>query len=526
MDIFQTLVMLMLVALLLVGIAQKLNIPYPILLVLEGIGMGFIPGLKEILFDSYLMLTVVLPPILFHAAYNISFREFKHHLSEIFSLALGLVFATTLIIGLLFKYLFPDLPWALAFAFGAIVSPSDAATATAVLQKFTAQKHLKSVLEGESLVNDASGLVLYRLAVVALLTGSFSLTGATMEFSLTVIGGIFVGLVVGVFGNLLSSRFFDSVLAVVFSFILPYIAYGLADASNVSGVLAVVTAGLVGSRLLVTHFSSLTRILARNSWNIAIILLNCFIFVLIGSQLHLIVKQMTATQIIAYFGYSVIFTLVMIIIRLGWVYFNRLINYYLHTKDYNTGAKKKLYFKQATIVGWAGMRGIVSLIASLALPIYLPNGEPLPGRNIVIFMTFVVICLTIVIPGLSLSKLIQWLHLPDEKNTEALIAARQQLIQAAEEEIHHLHTVKKIDAEEEAFLLNYFQSRHHMLEISSAHSNKMKITETARQQVLKRQHHYLMHVWDRQEIDDYIFNLLERELDIADGQHIVQGYLH
>jgi len=525
MDLFQTVIVLMLVAILLVGIAQKINIPYPILLICGGILMGFIPELKEISFDPNLMLTVVLPPILFYAAYSISFREFKRNLTEIFSLALGLVFVTTLVIGLLFKWLFPDLPWALAFAFGAIISPPDAVAATVILRRFAIQTRLQSILEGESLVNDASGLVLYRFAVAALLSGSFSFVEASIEFVWVVIGGMIVGLFVGIFGNLLSSRLFDSVLAVVYSFTLPYIAYAIADYLHVSGVLAVVSAGVVGARLLTTHFHALTRILGWNSWGIVIIFLNCFVFVLIGSQLSSITKEMSLYQILIYSGYGLLFTLTMIVIRILWIYSIFTLRLYLANQSFHMKPKDVMRFKQATIAGWAGMRGIVSLIAALALPFYMAGGMPLPGRNIVIFMTFIVIFLTLMIPGLTLPTLIQWLDLPEEKDEKALDHARQQLIQAAEEEIHRLHTIKRIDKKQEDFLLTYFQARHRILEISNTSSMRSKIVEQARHQVLKRQRHYLMHLWERQEVNDRLFNLLERELDNEDGQHLAHGHL-
>lgn len=524
MDVFQTILSLMVIAIILVGLAQRLQIPAPILLIFEGIGMGFVPGLKDIVFDPYLMLTIVLPPILFHSAYRISFREFSRNKREIFSLAIGLVFATTFLIGLLFKWLFPELPWALAFAFGAIISPPDAVTATVILKKFTVHTRLKAILEGESLVNDASGLVLYKFAVIALLSGSFSIAEATESFFMMVIGGIAIGMVIGLTANFLSSQCFDSVLAVVFSFTIPYMAYTAADALNVSGVLAVVTAGLIGAQLRITHFQSLTRLIGSNTWNIFTILLNCFVFVLIGSQLHLMTRQMTMEQLLIYSAYAALITASLIVIRMIWVYLNSLV-VFLFTKNKKPLNSLSQLFKQATLIGWAGMRGIISLIAALALPFYLPDGSPLPGRDIAIFITFVVIFLTIVIPGLTLSFLIRHLNLPIEKMQDRIIDTRHQLIQVAEKEINQLFQLKKIDSSEVNFLINYFQARHHILEISNAATLDAKSTEKARQKVLKSQHDHLIRIWKKQIIDDASFSLLERELDMEDTQHLLHYHL-
>src|ERR1700733_14559271 len=310
---FQTLIVLIFIATILVGIAQKLRTPYPIALVIAGTMICFIPGFKAIFFDPNLILVVVLPPILYYAAFSISFREFKRNWKEIFSLALGLVILTTLVIGVIFKWCFPQWPWALAFAFGAIVSPPDSIAATTIMSRFAIKPRILAIVEGESLVNDASALVLYKIAVAAILSGTFSLRAAGVEFVKVVSGGIFVGLALGLLIQNLSRKYLEPVVAVLVSFTIPYITYFMADRLGVSGVLAVVANGLIGARILAKHHSSLRRILGYTFWDIFNIALNCFVFMLIGLQLKVIASLMAPRQILLYTLYGFLLTLALIL---------------------------------------------------------------------------------------------------------------------------------------------------------------------------------------------------------------------
>jgi len=380
MDNFQIFIMLMFSAALLVGIAQKIHMPYPIALVIGGTAIGFIPTQHVISFDPSLILVIVLPPILYYAAFGISFREFKRNWRDILSLSLGLVVFTTLVIGVIFKWIFPEFPWALAFAFGAIVSPPDAVAATTILKRFAISNRLLTILEGESLVNDASALVLYRLAVVALLSGVFSFSEASIVFVRTVSGGIGVGLVLGYILQNFSRCYLEPVVGVVFSFSIPYITYILADALGVSGVLAVVVNGLVGSKVLIRHYSSLRRILGYAAWDIFIILMNCFVFILIGLQLRTLTSMMTMRQMVQYTEYAFLITFAMITVRLIWVYAKSGVAYIRAKYKPKSVDRCPQILREAALVGWSGMRGIVSLTAALALPLALPNGMPLEGQ--------------------------------------------------------------------------------------------------------------------------------------------------
>ncbi len=506
----------MFAAVILIGIAQRIQIPYPIVLVLGGAVIGFIPELHAISFNPNLILIVVLPPILYYGAFGISFRMFKHNLGDIFSLALVLVFVTTFIIGVIFKWLFPQFPWALAFAFGAIVSPPDAIAATTILKRFGIGLPVLTVLEGESLINDASALVLYKLSVTALLSGMFSFQDASIEFIKVVSGGVLIGFVLGFLMQHFSKRYLDPVTGVVFSFVIPYITYISADSLGVSGVLAVVVNGLMGSQILPTHHSPLRRILGYAAWDIFIILMNCFVFILIGLQLRTLTRIMTTKQIVLYAGYALLITVAMIAIRMIWVYSKSGISYLKARAQKRTSTFCTEILREGAILGWSGMRGIVSLVAALALPFTLPNGMPLEGRSEVIFITFLVILYTLVLPGLTLPLLIRRLNIPAYSEHYDAHKIRKHLAKIAEDEIKRLYSLQMIAEEEYDFLKAYFHLQRRVLEISSSPRRKWKNLELIRLKVIKEQRKQLLKIWEQHNIDDKLLSHLEHELDLEE----------
>jgi monovalent cation/hydrogen antiporter len=515
---------LLLSAVLLVGIAQKIHVPYPLILILGGAAISFIPGIDNIYFNPNLILMIFLPPILYYSAFGISFREFQQNWGNIFSLALGLVALTTLVIGIIFKWLFPQFPWALAFAFGAIVSPPDAVAVTSILKRFNINSRLMTLLEGESLINDASAIVIYKITMVALLTGSSSLSEGSLEFFYVVIGGIFVGFALGLLFQMFSRRYLEPVLGVVFSFTIPYVTYIVADILDVSGVLAVVVSGLIGARILHTHQSSLRRVLGYAVWDILIILLNCLVFILIGLQIRTIAGQMTIRQIIIYSGYALLIAFAMSVVRMIWVYGRAAILYIKALRRRDSSQICPHILREAAIVGWAGMRGIVSLAVALALPFTLPNGMPLEGRNEVVFITFVVILITLLVPGLTLPMLIHWLklHSINKKDDEKKI--RKQLAQHAEEVIGSLFESRTIDQKEYEFLKIYFRSHHKVLELAHEVEENLSTIESARRKVIHFQRAKLIEIWKMHEIDDKLLLHLENELDMLET-HIARAEL-
>jgi len=515
---------LLLVSVLLVAIAQKIHVPYPLILILGGAAISFIPGIGTIYYNPNLILMIFLPPILYYSAFNISFREFQRGWRGIFSLALGLVALTTLVVGIVFKWLFPQFSWSLAFAFGAIISPPDAVAVTSILKRFSINNRLVTLLEGESLVNDASAIVIYKISMMALLTGSFSLGQGIWEFFYVATGGVIVGLALGMIFQVFSKRYLEPVLGVVFSFTIPYVTYVVADMLEVSGVLAVVVNGLIGARLLHMHHSSLRRVLGYAVWDILIIFLNCLVFILIGLQVKTIAGGMTSYQIALYSGYALLIACVMVIVRLIWVYGRTAILYVKAMSQSHSAQRCPQILQESAIVGWAGMRGIVSLAVALALPFTLPDGMPLEGRNEVVFMTFIVILITLLVPGLTLPRLIRWLklHLVDQHHNERAI--RRKLAQHADALMISFFELKKINQKEYRFLKSYFHSQYKVLELAHEEESNQARAESVRREIIDSQRSLLIEEWKRQGIDDKLFKHLENELDMLET-HIARANL-
>ncbi len=511
---FQILILLMGAAILLVGIAQKVRIPYPLLLIIGGGALGFLPILKTIPFDPNSILVIVLPPLLYYGAFWTSFQEFKRNWPEIFSLALGLVVATTLAIALIFKWILPQAPWALAFAFGAIVSPPDATAATALLKRFNISSRLLAVLEGESLINDAAALVLYKIAVTTLLFDAFSWSDVSLEFSRMVLGGVAVGALFGWAIQLFSNRFLPPVVGVMFSFTIPYTTYIIAESLHVSGILAVVVNGLILSHIYVKHLPALRRVLAVTPWDIFIMLLNCFVFILIGLQLRRIAESMPSNQMITYALYSVFITAALIVVRMIWVYTEYGILYLRAKYNPHLCHFCPQIFREGAILGWSGMRGIISLTAALALPLVYRDNSNILERDAAIYMAFIVILLTLLIPGFTLSPLLKWLNIHPLSQTYAVAHHRKRLLEVAEQEIQ---AFAELTDEERALLLNYFNSRHRILEVASSMEDQLKTLEIARQQTLQAQRQLLLQMWENKEIDDKLLKQLELELDLEES---------
>lgn len=515
---------LLLFSVCLVGFAQKIHIPYPLILILGGAAIGFIPGIHPIYFNPDFVLLIFLPPILYYSAFGISSREFQQNRISIFSLALGLVAFTTLIVGIIFKWLFPQYPWALAFAFGAIVSPPDAIAVTSILKRFAINPRMITLLEGESLINDASAIVIYKISITALLTGFLSFSEGISQFFYVAIGGILIGLICGIVMQTFSKFCLEPVLGVAFSFAIPYATYIAADMINVSGVLAVVVNGLIGARILHTHHSSLRRVLGYACWDVLTILVNCLVFILMGLQVKSIAKEMSFHQMLIYSGYALLITFAMVIIRFFWVY-GRAVILYFNALQNKSAEPDRQIFPEAAIIGWSGMRGIVSLAVALSLPFAFSNGAPLEGRNDVIFISFMVILITLLIPGLTLPSLINWLNLPSINKDKNEKYIRNLLTKHTDKTISSLFESNHISQHEYRFLKSYFRSQHKVLEISHEDESGLSNLELARRKVIHSQRLKLMEIWKLKEIDDALLNHFENELDMLET-HIARAHLN
>lgn len=406
MALVELLLLLLLSSVALGWIARRFKFPYPIALVAGGAALGLIPNLPHYAFDPQLILVIVLPPILYQAALLTSWTDFKANIRPIGLLSIGLVAVTTLVVGAALKWMVPDVPWAAAFALGAIVSPPDAVAATAILSRLNMPRRIVTILEGESLVNDASGLVLYKFAVAAVMTGAFSMSQAAVQFAMVSAGGIAVGVALAFAYIAIHRRLGDPFIEVLTVLTIPYAAYVGAEILQVSGVLAVVAAGLVRGRYAPEIVSAEMRIMARSVWNLLVFLLNSLVFILIGLQIKAVVLGNLAHYPLSQLAaISALVTATAIAVRMAWVFAVAYLPQRLSggLRD----AKPRPNNNELVIIGWCGMRGIVSLAAALALPLTLPQGAAFPHRDLIIFLTFVVIMATLVGQGLSLAPLIR-----------------------------------------------------------------------------------------------------------------------
>ncbi len=424
-------VVILLLALLvgLSAVAPRLKVPYPLLLVLVGVALALVPGLPEVTISPDLIFFIFLPPLLYEASYNTSWHEFVANRRPISLLAIGLVLMTTTVIATVAHFFIPGFSWGLGFVLGAIVSPPDAVAATSVTKGLGLPRRITSILEGESLINDASALIAYRYAVAAVVSGAFSLFDASWHFLLVGLGGAAIGWAVGWVVVRIQNVLTDATLITVLTVLMPFGVYLAAEHVHVSGVLAVVFMGLMMSRRSHDVFDNQTRLLKHSFWNVLGFLLNGFVFILIGLQLRGILSGLggkDSWQLWPATGYGLLVSAVAIAIRLGWVF---PVSYLGHWLGRWLGRRSPQPSRRSLfITSWAGMRGVMSLATALALPYALQNGEDFPQRNIILFITFVVILVTLVVQGLTLPWLVRQLGVQE---SPAQRAAEEQELRLA-----------------------------------------------------------------------------------------------
>lgn len=394
------------------------HIPYPIFLVLAGLVIGFIPGLPVVRLDPEMIFLIFLPPLLYRAAWNTSWRDFKTSIAPISRLAIGLVFFTTIAVAAVAHYYIPGMDWPLAFVLGAIVSPPDAVSATSIIKGMGLNKRIVTILEGESLVNDASALVAYRYAVAAIISSGFVIWKASLQFLWISVMGLLTGFILGYLLCLILKRIHhNATVEGVLSLLTPFIVYPVAERLGLSGVLAVVTAGLVTSWRSSEVFTYLGRTQSNAVWDMMGFILNGVVFILIGLQLSDSIdafKEFTLSKTIQY---GLIISAAAIIIRLLFiapaVFFPQLLGSKIHREE------GVFNWKNAIVLSWSGMRGVVSLATAMALPVTLNDGSVFPHRETILIITFVVILVTLVGQGLTLPLLIKLLRIkPDNNNDE------------------------------------------------------------------------------------------------------------
>jgi CPA1 family monovalent cation:H+ antiporter len=398
-----------------VVIARKLAVPYPVLLVIGGLIVSFLPRLPEVKLNPNTVFYFFLPALLYPAALFTSWRDFRKNLRPILLLAIGLVLITMMVVAWIVHGIFPALPWAAAFALGAIVSPPDAVAATAVTERLSVPHRIHAILEGESLVNDATALVALQFAAAALMTGTFSLGHAATRFVFVAAGGIALGLLAGIAVRAVHRRLDDPPVQMAISIVTPFLAYLPAERLHVSGVLATVTTGIfVGWHS--PFVSAPFRLRAFAFWETAVFLLNGFIFVVIGLQLPGILRALSGESLGGLIRDAALISGAVILSRIIWIIPSAYLPWLLSKRIRDREPKPR--WKNVAVLSWAGMRGVVSLAAAFALPFALPDGTPFPGRNYILFFTFAVILATLGLQGLTLPLLIHILRVRDDGTTD------------------------------------------------------------------------------------------------------------
>lgn len=405
--LFELLIAMLFAVIALHYVANRLQLPPAVALITGGAALAFIPGLPEISLDPALVLVVFLPPLLTDGAWFIPLRHLRRHLIGILSLAIGAVVFTTAVVAVVTHALLPALPWPVCAALGAIVSPPDAIAARAVLQRVHLPQRLSILLEGESLLNDASGLVLFRFAVAAALTGTFSAADALGSFVLLAVGGAAVGAAVGAAWVLIVRRLRDEYLVIACSVLLGWAAYILAEAVHVSGVIATVTAGLICGWYQHVVFSAAIRLRGSSFWTVMVFLLEASVFMLIGSSLRDVIRRAG--------GFTVVFErmsvpilwllLALTLARFAWIFgCDGLIAL---RRRFGWRRFETLGWRGSTVLSWAGMRGVVTLAVALTVP------AALPGRDFLLVAAFAVILVTVLVQGTTLGVVIRWLRPAD-----------------------------------------------------------------------------------------------------------------
>jgi len=507
----------------LAALASVLRVPYPIPLVLGGLAIGLIPGVPDVRLAPELVLLLFLPPLLYAAAFFSSLRELRANVGPISLLSIGLVILTTAGVAAVAHFAI-GLPWAVAFVLGAVVSPTDAVAPATIVRRLGVPRRIVTVIEGENLTNDWTALVVYRFAIAAVVAGTFSLPQAGLEFVLSGVGGLAIGLAVGWVVAQIRRRLDDPPTEMAFSLLTAYAAYIPAEEIGASGVIAAVTVGVyLGWRtpLLVTPS---TRLQLYSVWEMLQFMLNAVLFVLVGLQLPGILENLDGASPLTLLGQAALVSASVILLRIGWVFI---------AMSVPGGAQDCLCGRgdgrpprsHVAIVAWSGMRGAVALAAALAIPLTVVGGDPFPSRDLVIFLAFSTILVTLVAQGVTLPWLIRALGVePDQSDEEEELAARVRAADAALERIDQLDgadwtfddTLERVrgmfDYRRRRFAAQVDGNGHEAYEERS--SQYVRVMREA----IAAQRAALLDLRDAGRIGDEVMRRVERELDLEESR--------
>ena len=506
------------------ALARKLQVAYPIVLVIAGGLLGFVPGIPRIALNPDVIFFVILPPLLYSAAWQTSWREFSYNLVSILLLAFGLVTFTVVGVALGTQWYSSDFDWKLGLVLGAVIAPTDALAAATIAKRVGIPKRITDVLEGESLVNDASGLLALEFGIAMVLghqTPTFS--EAAIRLMYLTIAGLAVGLITGWIVDRIERRIDDGPIEIAISILTPYAAYLTADRLHASGVLAVVACGLYLSRRSSTFFSPGVRLQAWAVWEALDFILNGVVFVLIGLQLPYVLSGIHGYRHSRLFLYGALFSALVITLRMVWIFPGAWLAYkirrgILHQKVTMPPVKGML------VVGWTGMRGVIALAAAIALPQSLADGSPFPQRNLIVFLAFCVIFVTLVLQGLTLPWVVRVLGVADPAGPNVEEEnARKEILEAA---LAYLEGERTKDATEYTAIYEDLTRhyRHRLTDVIGKENEEEGISpkhherlERISRELLRLERKTAVRLRNENRINDETLRTLEHELDLREA---------
>lgn len=506
------------------ALACRLRTPYPIVLVIAGLLLGFVPGIPRIILNPDIIFFAVLPPLLYSAAWRVPWREFSYNLVSIFSLAFGLVTFTVLGVAEAAQRLLPGFDWRMGFALGAVVAPTDAIAATSIARRIGLPQRIVDVLEGESLVNDASALLALEFGLAMLVRGQTpTVVSGLLRLVYLAAVGLAVGLLIGVIVNWIEHRVDDAPIEIALSILTPYAAYLAADSIRASGVLAVVACGLYLSRRSSGFFSPGVRLQANAVWESLTFILNGLVFIFIGLQLPYVLEGALDHNLRQLLMYGALFSAFLILLRLIWMFPGARLSYFIRRRVLHQ-RERLPPARQIFIVGWTGMRGVISLAAAIALPHTLANGEPFSQRQLIIFLAFSVILVTLVLQGLTLSPLIRALGLAGVtvRNTEE-DEARRAILKAA---LRRLDAVRESERADFAKVFDdlelHYRDRLATLteEEADTHSARHRRYVELSRELIQVERQTAIQFRNEGRINDELLRQIEHELDLAEARFL------
>ncbi|MEA2444244.1 MAG: monovalent cation/hydrogen antiporter [Thermoleophilales bacterium] len=502
-------------------LARVLDVPYPIVLVLAGVALGLIPGLPVPQLHPDVVLVIFLPPLLYVSAFFTDLHAMRSNMRPITLLSIGLVLATAAGVAVVAHQVL-NLPWAVAFALGGILAPTDPVAATAIMRRLGAPRRLVNITEAESLLNDGSALVIYRAAVGVAVGGSFSVWSTGANFVLSVAGGIAVGIAVGWLVSRIRARIDDTPTEVTMSLFTGYAAYLPAEQLHVSGVLAAVTAGIVLGLAAPRISTAQMRLQGYATWDLVVFLINSVLFVMVGLQLPNVMDGTNGRSTATLIGYGLLFAGLVTAIRFAWLF---TVTYLIRALDRREAQRARRAPWQLRAVGaWSGMRGAVTLAAALALPLQTDAGRPFPERNLIIFIAFCVVLLTIVVQGLTLPLLIRALGVREDGSEEQREELRARLSAAKValdrlDELEEEGAVAPDTAERMRAVYRYrknrFAARAGKVE-DDGYEDRSQAYQRAVRSVLDAQRDALVEMRRDGVISNDVMHRVERELDLED----------